>query len=467
MGAELDRRQFLGGFGCGAAGVATSGWALEPQAFSPAPTDAARLHSLTERLRSATRDACFGVAGEAIAAGAQPRDLLAAVLLAGIQDVKPQHVGGKLHCVMTVESYFQLIEGAPVEEAFVAALLNLDDLKASQARDVREEGDWTLGRAPEVRFPTEAAARMEFLAAMSAWDEERADRALVGLLPFHSHKTLFEILWPLGARSFVDIGHKIIYTVQLERVLNRLDWAHAQPVLRSLVLALLHFGRRKELDAWEGTQEVAARLAKRVAKESKDSADESEALLRALRGLNRTDSRAVVAEAVASGLGLRSIWDGLRLSAAEVFYHRRAAEGRGGLLPVHAVTVVNAFGHAFRSTESDSNKLRLLLQSAAWLSDLREFLIGRDLLKPGAPGLDLLPAEVTAPRRRLLRTQLLRQAEEHHQPKLAAAALEESRLAHPRWQRALLAPVVPYLPIKQGPATDVYLRAKGAIAAAR
>ena len=164
--------------------------------------------------------------------------LLGAVFLAGVRDIRPWHVGGKLHAVMMVESTFQIASAQSERDAWLAALWNLDDFKRSQARDARD-GDWRLSPRPPVTASSESAARREFLAAMEAWDPERADRAIVGLLPFHDRPSLFELLWPLAARSFVNIGHKMIHVSQVYRALEMLDGAHREPVLRSMVHGLL------------------------------------------------------------------------------------------------------------------------------------------------------------------------------------------------------------------------------------
>ena len=117
-------------------------------------------------------------------------------------------------------------------------LWTIEDFKRSQARDVREEGDWKLPPRPDVSFDGERAARRELHAAMNAWDAERADRAIVGLMAYHDRASLFELLWPYGQRCYVDIGHKVIFVANGWRTLRTMGWQHAEPVLRSLAYAL-------------------------------------------------------------------------------------------------------------------------------------------------------------------------------------------------------------------------------------
>lgn len=166
------------------------------------------LGELAESFRRCAHRDALDVAVKAIRNGADRQAILGAIFLAGILDLRPRHVGGKLHAVLMVESTFQLAEAADRQSAWLLALWNLDDFKRSQ-EIARAEGEWALPKRPQAAFPSEESARREFLAAMDAWDEERADRALVGLLPHHDLASFFEVLWPLAARSYVNIGHKM------------------------------------------------------------------------------------------------------------------------------------------------------------------------------------------------------------------------------------------------------------------
>ena len=214
-------------------GLGTAGLFLYPRAGnSAAELGDEDLTVLAERIRKTPHAKLFDLAGKAIRSGADWRTLLGAVFLAGIQDIRPRPVGSKLHAVMVVESAFQLAETSSGNGPWLAALWVLDDFKRSQERD-RQEGDWELPPRPEVSIASEKEARREFEAAMEAWDAERADRAIVGLYPHHSHESLFEILWPFAGRCYVNFGHKIIYAVQIERALRRIGWRYAEPALRS------------------------------------------------------------------------------------------------------------------------------------------------------------------------------------------------------------------------------------------
>ncbi len=485
---HLDRRETLAFLGSTAALGA-----LRAARLAPRRREGPDAAELAERFRRCARDQALDEAARAIRAGADLETFLAAVFLAGIQDVRPRHVGGKLHAVMMVESAFQLSERTDRLGAWLLALWNLDDFKGSQEAD-REEGDWVLPERPEVSGLSPERARSEFLAAMEAWDDERADRALVALLPHCAPGAAFELLWPLAARSFVNIGHKIIYAAQIERVLRRIGARHAEPALRSLVYGLLYQPGGRELEAFERSHALAPRLPDGWLAGHEDPALSRE-LLAKLRACDSSQAQELVVAAFGEGLGPATIWDGLRCYASELFLRRtksRPAHDRAALLPVHTVTVVNACGHAWRSAASGETKRLLVLQAAGWLPQLRDAIgqivglategVSLDALgDPGGSergGLDELLADPT-PRALCARLQqepsecdalrgrlagfLARKGSEHHQHKYAAAVFEESSLVHPRWSAHLLACAVPYLPAQSESETELCQRSLRAL----
>jgi hypothetical protein len=400
---------------------------------------------------------------------------------------------------MMVESSFRLAESSP-REAWLPVLWNLDDLKRSQEIDARDDGDWALAPRPRVGASAADAARREFLSAMEAWDVERADRAVVALAAHHGHDELFELLWPIVARCYAFIGHKMIYAAQVERALRRIGWRHAEPALRSLVMTTLV---NRETSAFERSRELARSFPKRW-QSGKDDPEQSRQLLAALRTRTPRESQDLVLGAFRDGLGPRTVWDALLLFGAELFHRRRgrtASAGRLALLPVHALTVTSAFGHAWRAAKADGTRRVLVLQAAAWLAAMRDDLAKLADLSMDGPGVDTLgvgiegsAASLAAALERAspehvrvyldrrpgdaarylshLRTALFRKGQEHHQHKYAAAAQEESERVHPRWASCILAPAIDYLGDPAAAETEVYTRSvhtlrKAGVAAAR
>ena len=493
----MTRRDMLRRLGYGAVGACVSplGSSLAGERSSAPAVRLNDLEGLAERIRTTPRSAVLDLAARARRSGADTTTLLGAVFLAGLRDIRPWHVGGKLHAVMMVESTFQLAEGLPERDAWLAALWNLDDFKRSQLQDIEDSGsDWVLPPRPETAASSEAAARKEFLAAMEAWDHERADRAIVALLPYHDRDSLFELLWPLAARSFVNIGHKIIYAAQIERTLRRIEWKHAEPAVRSLVMALLFQPSTRMTDASSRSEELAGELPDEWLRGA-ESPGRSLELLRDLRSTDREGAQDLIVRAFRDGVGPSTVWDGLRLRSAEVFSHRASStpRRREALLPVHAVTVTGAFGHAWRTSRSDRTRRLMVLQAAAWLADLQAWLEDNDCIADATKPLDKLGTDApeapetmealfeqpSASRARALldhqpgqagrfvarlQRNLIYTAVEHHQHKYAAAFAEEASLADPRWSSLLLAPALPYMPASAEPATELTRRALATLA---
>jgi len=488
----MKRRDMLKRLGIGALGVCVAPLrsSLAGETTPVPAVDLDSLEDLAARVRSTPRSDVLDLAAKARGAGADATTMLGAVFLAGLMDIRPWHVGGKLHAVMMVESTFQLTEGQLNRDAWLAVLWNLDDFKRSQARDIEDSGgDWVLPPRPDAAASSEPAARKEFLTAMKDWDHERADRAIVALLPFHTRESLFELLWPLAARSFVNIGHKMIYAAQIERTLGRIDWKYAEPAMRSLVMALLFQPSGRMTDAYSRSEELTGEIPDGWL-DGSENGDKSLDLLGDLRSVDRNKAQDLVVSAFRSGLRPGTVWDALRLRSAEVFSQRASSEPkhREALLPVHAVTVTGAFGHASRTSQSDHTKRLMVLQAAAWLDDLHTWLVDNDCIADTTLPLDklgtdaaeapgtiaaLLEQPSAARANALLQSQpkiaprlvarlqrnLIHTAVEHHQHKYAAAFAEEANLADPRWTSLMLAPALPYLPASAEPATEFTHRA--------
>jgi hypothetical protein len=483
-----SRREFIADVGLGSAAL----FAGRAPGLLPAEVPRGdQLAELARRLCETKREQVFDVVADLARADTDYRTVLGAVFLAGIRAVRPRGVGSKLHCVLVVESMFQLAEPLSPYERWRLVLWNVQHFKTSQAESAAE-GDWNLSPRPEAKAASADRARAEFLAAVAAYDDDRADRATVALIPFHDHQSFFELMWPLGARYHYNIGHKAIYLAQAERVLRRIGWQHAEPVLRSLVHALLYTGRTGPgKDTIELSESNAGSIPDGWLRGREEPA-QSAALLRELRGKPAAERQQLVIAALRQGWGLQTVWDALRLAASELVVRRRSSDpaNRSALLPVHALTVTNAARHVFGQSRVDRTRRLLLLQAAGWQAFLEADLYGQGL---GAAevGIDTLPAaapapdlealyacpspraavdllgqrpELHGPFAQRLRTELSRSAVESHQHKYCAAALEECALASPRWAAHVIAPSVPYLPTtERRPATEFAERSHRAL----
>ena len=226
----------------------------------------AEIEPLVRLLEETPRDQLLEKVAARIKQGLNYRELLAALLLAGVRNIQPRPVGFKFHAVLVVNSAHLASIASPDSERWLPIFWALDYFKDSQARDVRE-GNWTMGPVNESAVPGAAKARQAFTEAMDNWDEAAADAAVAGLVRTSSPHDLFEVFCRYGARDFRDIGHKAIYVANSWRTLQHVGWQHAEPVLRSLAYALLyHEGdnpakRDAEPDRpWRRNQARAARI---------------------------------------------------------------------------------------------------------------------------------------------------------------------------------------------------------------
>ena len=159
MNASLRRRTFLSACGWLAVGQADflPGWAravveaadeqppaAEPVVFSD------DLEPLVRAIEQVPAERALELAVARLKGGTTPRQLLAAIFLAGIRNVNPQPPGFKLHCVFAVQAAHQLSLDVPTGDRLLPLLWALREFKNSQAEDARHAaaGDGDDGRSP-------------------------------------------------------------------------------------------------------------------------------------------------------------------------------------------------------------------------------------------------------------------------------------------------------------------------------
>src|SRR2546425_11041345 len=196
------------------------------------------MEPLVRFLEDTPRERLLEEVAARIRRGMSYRDLLAALLLAGVRNIQPRPVGFKFHAVLVVNSAHLASLSSPDSDRWLPIFWALDYFKSAQAEDARE-GDWTMAAIDESKVPPSHKAKQAFIEAMDNWDEPAADAAVTGLARTAGAHELFEILCRYGARDFRQIGHKAIYVANSWRTLQAIGWQHAEPGLRSLAYALL------------------------------------------------------------------------------------------------------------------------------------------------------------------------------------------------------------------------------------
>jgi hypothetical protein len=330
----------------------------------------AEIEPLVRMLEETPRDRLLEKVAGRIRQGLSYRELLAALLLAGVRNIQPRPVGFKFHAVLVVNSAHLASLACPDSDRWLPIFWALDHFKESQARDVRE-GDWTMGPVNEAAVPRAAKARQAFTEAMDNWDEGGADAAVAGLARAAGAQQVFEVFCRYGARDFRDIGHKAIYVANTWRTLRHIGWQHAEPVLRSLAYALLsHEGDNPaKRDAapdrpWRRNRALAAKI-RQGWQQGKASVEASAELLTTMRQGSDEEACDQVVEQLNRGIAPQTIWDALFQGAAELLMRQP------GLVALHAVTSTNALHFAYKTSASDETRKLLLLQNAAFLTLFR------------------------------------------------------------------------------------------------
>jgi hypothetical protein len=272
--------------------------ALPPRAVQFSP----EIEPLVRLLEDTPRERLLEEVASRIHRGLTYREILTALLLAGVRNIQPRPVGFKFHSVLVVNSAHLASLSSSDSDRWLPIFWALDYFKSAQAQDVRE-GDWTMAAADDSRVPPAGNARKAFAQAMDIWDESAADAAVIGLARTAGAQEIFEIFCRYGARDLREIGHKAIYVANSWRTLQAIGWQHAEPVLRSLAYGLLDRGGDPnpakadlEIDRpWRINQSAAGKIRPDWLDGMPSSAASTE-LLQALRQASAAEASAKVVE---------------------------------------------------------------------------------------------------------------------------------------------------------------------------
>lgn len=360
---------------------------LDPQRVRFHP----EIDALVRFLEETPRERLLEEVAGRVKAGLSYRDLLAALMLAGVRNIQPRPVGFKFHAVLVVNSAHLASLASPDSDRWLPIFWAIDQFKSSQAADVRE-GNWTMGPVDEAAVPPSHRARQALIDALEQWDEAAADAAVVGLVRTAGANELFEIFARYGARDFRDIGHKAIYVANSFRCLEVIGWYHAEPVLRSLAYALLDRSRDRENPAksdfpadrpFRDNLETVKKIREHWT-DGKPAPEVTTELLQVVRTGAPADMSEAVVRLLNKGAAPQAIFDGLFISAGELLMQAP------GILSLHAMTFTNAAHYAWHRIQSDETRRLLLLQNAAFMPLYRgaprgDAALRIDTLEPLAP----------------------------------------------------------------------------------
>lgn len=301
------------------------------------------------------------------------RDVLAALLLAGIRNVQPRpSVGFKFHCVLVVNSCHLASLAGPEQDRWLPLFWALDYFKSSQADEAKRSG-WRMSAVRESLVPDKARAVSMFVDGMNNWDEEKADAATAGLVRTTSADEIFNLFAQYAARDYRSIGHKAIYLANSWRTLQVIGWKFAEPVLRSLTFALLnHSGESNPANSnhaadrpWRENKQLLERIPETWLSGRVDDAVPGH-LFNAFRNSDPQSAAIVAADALARGAGPASVWDGVFVGAGELLMRQP------GIIGLHGLTTANAMHYLWTHAADEPLRQRLLLQACSFNPMFRE-----------------------------------------------------------------------------------------------
>ena len=326
------------------------------------------MEPLVRLLEDTPRERLLEEVGARLKRGLAYRELLAALLLAGVRNIQPRPVGFKFHAVLVVNSAHLASLSSSDTDRWLPIFWALDQFKSSQERDV-QEGNWTMAPVDEAAVPPSHKARRMLTEALDNWDEAAADAAIVGLARTAGAHEIFEILCRYGVRDFRELGHKEIYTTNSFRTLEAIGWRHAEPVLRSLVYAMLDRVGAKDNPAkadlpadrpFRRNLEAAARIRDGWL-DGQPNAEATREMLRAIRDGSAVDTSEKAVELLNRGVAPQSLFDAFFDGAGELLMRQP------GIQSLHATTFTNAVHYAWRHARDEETRKLLLLQNAAFL----------------------------------------------------------------------------------------------------
>lgn len=484
----MHRRDFLKT--AAASGAAMAGL-FPPVSLAETRLDPARVRTgagldpLVRLIEETPREKLIEEMGARVRKGLGYPELLASLYVAAVRNVQPRPVGFKFHSVLALNAAHQASLSGPDSDRWLPLFWALDNFKACQAEEKRKTG-WTLPPVDESRLPSPEKARQAFLDALDAWDVEGADGPVVTLARTASAHEVIELFFRHSMRDFRDIGHKVIYVAGAWRVLGVIGWQHAEPILRSLALALQYYTgenpARADLEPdrpWKFNRSVVGQVPPAWRGGKRDPAATADLLTVA----RTADSEAMSKKAVdllRSGVSAGSLWDALLPSGGEILMRRP------GILSLHALTTFNALRYVFETSGNDETRRLALLQAAAFVPLYRGKLekeVQLDRLESQPATLEEIFADVdrdnlSASRKVLgylegggdahafvteARRLIFMKGHDAHDWKFSSAVLEDYAQLSPGWRERFLAASVHHLKGLQSPDNGLVERIRASL----
>ncbi len=398
---------------------------------------AAELEPLAQLFESTDRDKCPALLAEELKKGTPLRQLMAALFLAGIRNVNPRPPGFALHCVFVMHSAHQLSLEASASMRHLPLFFALDQFKASQARDK----DYTMGELTGA-MPSPDRALAELDRGLENWEFDRAERAAAVLARHAGAHEVFSVFWKHGVRDYRNIGHKAIYVANAYRTLETIGWRYAEPVLRSIALALCDFGPETKMNGYgfaDQTWNGNLKRAPQAVANGPSKEDDVKRIVAAIRSASPDEACADVVSRLSKGTPAASVWDAVHLASSEL---TTRLAGGGIITGIHAASAANAMHFAWQSAADARTRWLILLQAIGWMTQFRVAAEQRA---------DIKRADITSitegPSRADIGSELkhvITKANEVHYYKFPVAIAEDYHLVSERWRPAFASAIKHY-----------------------
>lgn len=323
------------------------------------------------------------VAGRIRSGATSYRQVLAALLLAGVRNVQPRPaVGFKFHSVLVVNSCHLASLSGPDADRWLPLFWALDYFKSAQAEESQKTG-WRMSAVNESQVPAIADVRQAFITAMDRWDVEKADAATAGIVRSLPATDVFELFAEYAARDFRSIGHKAIYLANAWRTLQVIGWEFAEPVFRSLAFAMLNHvdepnPSTADLEPDRPWRQNLPLLEKIPAGwlHGRVEADAARDFITLCRTASAADAATAAVQTLERGSDAAAIWDGNFIASGELLMRQP------GIVSLHGLTTTNAMHYLWQNVGNETLRKRLLLQACSFTTLFRQAAERRGALKP-------------------------------------------------------------------------------------
>ncbi|MGI9516893.1 MAG: hypothetical protein ACR2NP_07615 [Pirellulaceae bacterium] len=383
---RFDRRQFVNSVAASGVAVGLGDLAflsrLPPVSRKEQELDQAAvkfdsgIEPLVQLIETTERDRLLEEVAARIHKGTSYREVLTALLLAGIRNIPPRpDVGWKFHAVLCINSAHLASLSSPPEDRWLPIFYAIDFFKGQQLYDERES-DWSLSQVSESEVPPAHRSREAFDDAMENWQDAAADAATAALVRAAGAAEVFERFTYYGMRDFRNIGHKEIYLANSWRTLQCIGWQrYAEPVMRSLTYALLNHHDEPNPSESDLEFDRPWRSSLLHVDNIRDdwrtgdiSSEATSELLSTMRSGSWSEANEQVVDLLNNRVSPQSIQDALFIGSMEILMRQP------NIYALHAVTATNAMAYAFRTTGNDRTRRLLLLQNAAFLPQFRDHI---------------------------------------------------------------------------------------------